>query len=244
MVIGESRLKRVRVLPVAVAFAIGVNLLLAWVIFRMVTPGQMEPPSREALRLVDFVRLRPVVREVEARRQLRRPDKPPPKKEEPPKLPELKQPAPEKPKPQTPDLQVKTPALKLPFKIAGGPSVGIAGPTAPAVPAAAPIGGDEGPALAAPVEIEEHLTPTYRAPPPYPPRALRAGIEGVVTVEFTITDDGSVRDPRVVRSDPPQVFDDTVLKTILKWKFNPKVVDGKAVERRARQDVRFTLNKR
>ena len=91
--------------------------------------------------------------------------------------------------------------------------------------------------------VASNLVPTLKTKPAYPPRALRSGIEGIVTVEFTITVDGSVKDPKIIKSDPPKMFDRSVLKAIKKWKFNPDIVDGKAVEKRARQDIHFRLQK-
>ncbi len=62
-------------------------------------------------------------------------------------------------------------------------------------------------------------------------------------VEFTIAFDGSVKDPHIIKSNPPKIFDRSVLKAIKKWKFNPDIVDGKAIEKRARQDIHFKLQK-
>lgn len=238
MFFGESRLARVHIVPVAIALAVGINLLLTYMIFRMVTPGHMEPPSRETIRMVDFVRLRPAIRTVEPRQRERPVERPPPKQEEPPKMPEMKQAAPEKPQP--PEMNVEAPQLTLPFKIAGGPSVGAMAPAVPRAAIGEPVPAPPAPSL----DVEEGLVPTYRAPPTYPPRALRAGIEGVVTVEFTIGTDGSVTEPKIIKSDPPEIFDEAVMRAIMKWKFNPKVLDGTPAPRRARQDVRFTLNRR
>ena len=39
------------------------------------------------------------------------------------------------------------------------------------------------------------------------------------------------------------IFDKSVLRAIAKWKFNPDMVDGQPVEKRARQDIKFTLKK-
>ncbi|MFO0688773.1 MAG: energy transducer TonB [Myxococcota bacterium] len=72
--------------------------------------------------------------------------------------------------------------------------------------------------------------PLVRVPPQYPERAQQRGIEGRVLVQFTITKSGSVRDPKVVASEPPGVFDQAAVKAVLQWKYNPKIVDGKAVE--------------
>ena len=92
-------------------------------------------------------------------------------------------------------------------------------------------------------KFDANVVPTLRIPPVYPPRALRSGIEGIITVEFIIATDGSVKDAVIVKAKPPKIFDRAVLKAITKWKFNPDIVDGQAVEKRARQDVKFKLQR-
>ncbi len=73
--------------------------------------------------------------------------------------------------------------------------------------------------------------PLVRIPPDYPPRALERGIEGWVIVRFTITQTGSVKDPQVVDAQPKHVFDEAALRSIVRWRYNPKVENGQAVER-------------
>jgi protein TonB len=63
-----------------------------------------------------------------------------------------------------------------------------------------------------------------------------------VKVQFTITTTGTVKDPMVVDADPKNIFDDAALKSIARWKYNPKVEDGAAVERVGVQTIiRFQL---
>ena len=57
--------------------------------------------------------------------------------------------------------------------------------------------------------------------PRYPPEALRAGTSGEVVVEITVGTDGSVTNARVVRADPPRVFDREALNAVRRWKFEP-----------------------
>ncbi len=83
--------------------------------------------------------------------------------------------------------------------------------------------------------------PLVRVPPDYPPRALSRGLEGWVQVQFTITGTGSVKDAVVVKSSS-KVFEDAALKSILRWRYNPKIEGGVAVERVGVQTIiRFTL---
>jgi len=88
---------------------------------------------------------------------------------------------------------------------------------------------------------EGDVVPVVVIRPLYPREAALAGIEGWVKVEFTITETGTVADPRVVEAQPPRVFDREAIRAILKWKFKPRVVAGAAVERRATQVIDFTL---
>ena len=88
---------------------------------------------------------------------------------------------------------------------------------------------------------EGDIIPLVVIRPMYPRDAAMKGIEGWVKVEFIITEIGTVKDPRVIDSDPPRIFNREALRAILKWKFKPRVVDGVAVERPATQIVGFDL---
>ena len=81
-----------------------------------------------------------------------------------------------------------------------------------------------------------------RIPPTYPPSALTRGIEGEVKVEFTITENGTVRDPIILESSPRRIFDRSVLSAILGWKFESKFVNGKPVPWQTVQTIYFKLN--
>ena len=89
---------------------------------------------------------------------------------------------------------------------------------------------------------EGDIMPIVVIRPMYPREANLAGIEGWVKVEFTITEVGTVKDPRVVDAKPQRIFNREAVRAILKWKFKPRVVDGIAVERRATQVIDFTLD--
>jgi protein TonB len=89
---------------------------------------------------------------------------------------------------------------------------------------------------------DSDIIPLVRVVPQYPATAQSRGIEGWVQVEFTITAAGTVRDPVVIAAEPPRIFNRAALRAIGKWKYNPKIDDGKAVERpgvRVRLDFRI-----
>ncbi|GHG03312.1 energy transducer TonB [Thalassotalea marina] len=72
--------------------------------------------------------------------------------------------------------------------------------------------------------------PIVKVQPIYPRRAQSRGIEGYVIVEFTVTTNGSVRDPIVVEAQPEGIFDRAALDAASKFKYKPRVVDGEATE--------------
>jgi protein TonB len=89
---------------------------------------------------------------------------------------------------------------------------------------------------------EGDIIPVVVIRPMYPRDAALAGIEGWVRVEFTITESGTVKEPRIIDAEPPRVFNREAIRAILKWKFKPRVVEGVAVERRATQVIDFNLD--
>ena len=72
--------------------------------------------------------------------------------------------------------------------------------------------------------------PIVRVEPIYPRRALTRNIEGYVVVEFVVTASGSVRDPMVIVADPPGFFERAALNAVVKFRYKPRVVNGKPEE--------------
>jgi protein TonB len=85
------------------------------------------------------------------------------------------------------------------------------------------------------------VIPIVRIAPQYPRQALLQGIEGWVRLEFMINPDGTVADPAVVEAEPPRIFNTSALRAILRWKFKPRIVDGRPVPRRGAQIIEFKL---
>ena len=72
--------------------------------------------------------------------------------------------------------------------------------------------------------------PVVRFDPDYPQRAINGEIEGWAEVQFSVTATGAVRDVVIVDSHPKNVFDDAVIKAVGRWRYNPKVDEGVAVD--------------
>ena len=86
-----------------------------------------------------------------------------------------------------------------------------------AAQAAAPAQAAQPAAASAGTDLRAISTPA----PKYPPDAFRAGTSGEVQVEFTVGPDGAVSDARVVRANPPRVFDREAIAAVKRWRFQP-----------------------
>lgn len=74
-----------------------------------------------------------------------------------------------------------------------------------------------------------------RITPEYPEDA--DGVEGHVTLTFSLNDNGNPIDIRVVESEPPGVFDDAAVRALRYWLFRP---DPDFTDRRFRQTFEFS----
>ncbi|MEI6894283.1 MAG: energy transducer TonB [Colwellia sp.] len=74
-------------------------------------------------------------------------------------------------------------------------------------------------------------TPIVRIEPKYPMQAARNGTEGYVILSFTINEVGGVEDVVVLEADPKRVFDKEARRALRKWKYKPRIEDGKAMRR-------------
>ena len=86
--------------------------------------------------------------------------------------------------------------------------------------------------------------PIVKVQPMYPQRALSRGLSGWVIVQFTVTAQGTVKNPTVVQNcawikgprqkgechdSPNSIFDSAAVRAALKFKYKPQVIDGKPV---------------
>ena len=70
-------------------------------------------------------------------------------------------------------------------------------------------------------------TPIVRIEPKYPIQAARDGKEGWVQLSFTINALGGVEDVKIIKAQPKRIFDKEAKRALRKWKYKPKIVDGK-----------------
>jgi len=211
----------VKRLLLALISGLFVSLALFWLMQFMISNNQQAHSQTPKLMMTEFVRLK---KESKAKIKQRKIPDPPPVKKEPPPPPELVAQEAQTPN-QTMTPQMDIPALDIPLQ-----SGRFSGP----VIAGIQMGRGK---------ISTNVMPLVRIPPRYPMRAARRRIEGWVKIEFTITEQGTVKDAVVVESQPAEIFDQAALRAIQKWKFKPKVIDGEAFEQRAIQILQFKLKK-
>jgi len=92
-------------------------------------------------------------------------------------------------------------------------------------------------------QVGGEITPPRRfGNPTYPVEATAAGIEGIVSAEITVNEQGIVTEARVLNSNP--VLDEAALKAVREWRYDPTVVNGKAVPVKMTVTVNFSLNRK
>jgi len=200
----------------ALILGVLISLGLFFLMQSLIDSGEQNTNASSEGQIMEFIRIRED--ETLSIKDRRKPQKPKPPKEPPPppKLIVEKQ-----VKPTMNRIKIEIPNIDLPSIAGGGPF----------------LGNWAGNPLA-----EGDVLPIVRIDPQWPREALVEGIEGYVVVEVTIGADGSVKDVRVIQSEPKRMFDRNVIRAVLKWKFKPRIINGVPVERKAIQMLEFTLD--
>lgn len=73
----------------------------------------------------------------------------------------------------------------------------------------------------------------------YPKKAFNKCIEGHVLVRFVISTDGTTKDIVVVSARPARVFEKAAIEAVEKWLFEPRIINGVAVNRETTQRLVF-----
>ena len=208
-----------KTLPVSIGLGVAISLALFWLMQMMISNNQQGLKKTENIHMTEFVRLK---RETKLQTKERRiPDEPPPEKRPPPPKMRVQQTQ----VTQTTAPQMDMPMLDIPLStkqfsgsLVNGLQIGAGG-------------------------ISTNVIPLVRIPPRYPMRAANRHIEGWVKVEFTITEQGTVKDAIVIDAQPSKIFNRAALQAIKRWKFKAKIIGGEAFEQRAIQVLQFKLSK-
>lgn len=80
--------------------------------------------------------------------------------------------------------------------------------------------------------------------PPYPPKALRMGFEGKVTLSLHIAADGRVIEAELLKSSGRTDCDQSAINTALSyWRFSPATLNGRPIESREKVVVVYEINR-
>lgn len=78
--------------------------------------------------------------------------------------------------------------------------------------------------------------------PEYPAKALRNGIQGRVTVQFTVNVHGRAENVEIIAAEPPHIFDGAATDAVTQARFQPAVgADGRAVPAKMQLPIAFRL---
>lgn len=194
-------------------------MALFWLMQWMISNNQQGFKNTENIQMTEFVRLK---RETKLQTKERKiPDEPPPEKRPPP------------PKMQMQHVQVtqtNVPTMDMPKLDIPLQTNSFSGSLINGLQMGAG-------------EISTNVIPLVRIPPRYPMRAANRRIQGWVKVEFTITEQGTVKDAVVVDAQPNKIFNRAALQAISRWKFKAKIIAGESFEQRAVQVLQFKLSK-
>lgn len=86
----------------------------------------------------------------------------------------------------------------------------------------------------APPRVVREVKPTY------PADAMRAGVQGLVELEFVVLPDGSVGEVKVIRS-LRESLDQEAITAVKQWRFTPGAKDGEPVPVQVTAELTFTL---
>jgi protein TonB len=204
--------------PMLIAGVLGLafSVLLFALMYGAIHATHFSADKREALQTIDFVRLK---RDSEVETLSRR--KPPPPPAQPPPPAKMRVAA-ESVSQGMSGMEI--PTLDLSATVSGGPMAGQMGKGS----AGGMFDGD--------------LLPLQRIPPQYPRDAARNGITGWVQLEVLVNADGTVRSAKVIDAKPRGIFEAAAVQAVMRWKFKPKIENGKPVEQRGAQKIDFNLN--
>lgn len=76
---------------------------------------------------------------------------------------------------------------------------------------------------------EGDATPIVRVEPKYPVKAARDGVEGWVSLSFSVDELGRVANVKVIEAQPKRYFEREAVKALKKWRYKPRIENGKAI---------------
>ena len=85
------------------------------------------------------------------------------------------------------------------------------------------------------------LTLVKSVKPVYPAKANLSKIQGWVELDFTVAENGAVKDIALHAASTPGVFENSAISALSQWRYKPVMRDAESVAQRARVRIRFVL---
>ncbi len=195
-----------------------IGMLLAFLIFWgmqwMIQPAQKGGQVSDEVAMVDFIRALKDSKSLQKQRNAKEPPKP--------KIPPML---------QVPALQQTTPQkLDIPMPNINSSLASFKGDALGGMLSGYGFG-------------DSDVIPLVQVEPRYPPQAISRKIEGYVVVRLQISKLGSVESVEVIDANPKGVFEREAIKAAWRYRFKPKLVDGKPVSQVATLPFEFNLDK-
>ena len=189
-------------------------LIVFWLMQWMIAPQGAQPNREDNIAMVDFIRS---LKDSQSDKKVRNP-KEPPKPKTPPMLdsPKIQQASVKQMDLNMPDISSSLSSFK-------GQGVGSM--------------------LSGYGFGDSDVIPLVQVEPKYPSQALSRKIEGYVVVRLQVTKEGTVSDVEVIDANPKGVFEREAIRAAWRYKFKPKLLDGKPVEQVATLPFEFNLEK-
>ncbi|MCJ8215765.1 energy transducer TonB [Aeromonas veronii] len=194
-------------LGLGIALSLGILLFMA----TLVEPPQGEKVASEQKPIV--INMQNEVTEVQVR------ERPVPQEPEPLPEPPAALASTPLPMPAAAPLAAVEPSLDLVPSLSAVQvyAPGVATSTAPVL-----SGNYHGQQQGAGIGAGDMLMPLQRIEPVYPYRAQQSGIEGFVTLRFSVNAEGGVQDVEVVEAKPKRQFERAAIQAINKWRYQPR----------------------
>ncbi|WP_429091332.1 TonB family protein [Aeromonas rivipollensis] len=195
------------------SLGLGVALSLAILLFMatLVEPPLGEKASSEQKAIV--INMQTEVNEVQVR------ERPVPQEPEPLPEPPAALASTPMPMPAAAPLPSVQPSLDLVSSLS---AVQVSAPGVATSPTPVASGSFHGQSQGAGIGVGDMLTPLQRVEPVYPYRAQQAGIEGSVTLRFSVDAEGRVQDVEVIDAKPKRQFERAAIQAVSKWRYQPR----------------------
>lgn len=78
-------------------------------------------------------------------------------------------------------------------------------------------------------DVDQTPQVIFKSQPDYPYRARRLNLDGDVDIKFLVDKSGNVTKVEILKAAPPGIFEQNVIDTVSRWRFEPGMIKGRKV---------------